>query len=415
MVKPEALQECLKPYIRVIDSMMGSGKTTYIINEINQYPERRYIYVGKYLLETQRIVYSCQNAYFKEPSEDRFGSKQADFHSLVKNGANIAVTHELFKRLEFSARERELIQERGYRLILDEVPEVIEVIPVSNHDRKEILERYAIVGEDNAVVWKVDDYKGNHGELKKQIKSKAVIDFGNSCFLWLFPVELLLSFKEVDVLTFLFEGSHMKSYLDIYHLKHDIFHIRDGKLTPGKQDLFQNLKRVRRLIHIYEGELNEIGEELNAFSSTWWKKNFRGKGRVAELNALNIFQNIYNAKAEEAMWTRFKIEKQDKHKLAGHYYVGSFCPCNACATNVHKERKYLAYLVNVYENPIVMNWFKLQGVKVNEDAYALSQLVQWIWRSAIREGKEIHLYIPSHRMRGLLTAFLQSNHIEMAA
>ena len=39
---------------------------------------------------------------------------------------------------------------------------------------------------------------------------------------------------------------------------------------------------------------------------------------------------------------------------------------------------------------------------MEEDAYALSELIQWIFRSAIRDGKEIWLYIPSKRMRNLL-------------
>ena len=415
MVKTEHVTQNPKPYIRVIDSMMGSGKSNYIINDINDYPERRYIYVGKYLDETQRIVNNCQNAHFKQPSEDRFGSKQADFHCLLKNGANMAVTHELFKRLEFSAREQELIQDMKYRLILDEVPEVIEVISVSNHDRKEILERYAVVDDDGFLVWKVDDYKGNHGELKRQIKSKAVIDYEKAYFLWLFPIELLLSFKQVDVLTFLFDGSHMKSYLEIHHLKHDTFHIRERKLTPGKQDLYHELSKVHGLIHIYEGDLNEVGEQTNALSSTWWKNNIKVKGRVVERHALNILQNRHKAHAKVSMWTRFKIEKQGNPILNGLRFVESFVPCNACAANVHDKRKYFAYLVNIYENPIVVNWFKAHGINVNEEIYALSQSVQWIWRSAVRKGNEIHLYIPSSRMRGLLTAFLNGNHDAMAA
>ena len=42
------------------------------------------------------------------------------------------------------------------------------------------------------------------------------------------------------------------------------------------------------------------------------------------------------------------------------------------------------------------------GVEVDDDMYALSTMVQWIWRSAIRDGKEIFIYIPSRRMRELL-------------
>ena len=49
-----------------------------------------------------------------------------------------------------------------------------------------------------------------------------------------------------------------------------------------------------------------------------------------------------------------------------------------------------------------------RGVKVDEDAYALSYMVQWIWRSAIRDGEEIWIYIPSKRMRTLLINWMDS-------
>lgn len=34
-------------------------------------------------------------------------------------------------------------------------------------------------------------------------------------------------------------------------------------------------------------------------------------------------------------------------------------------------------------------------------------MIQWIWRSAIRNGEEISLYLPSKRMRDLLTEWIE--------
>lgn len=45
--------------VRIIDSIMGSGKTSWAIDEMNSHPERRYLYVTPYLAETERIVASC--------------------------------------------------------------------------------------------------------------------------------------------------------------------------------------------------------------------------------------------------------------------------------------------------------------------------------------------------------------------
>ena len=60
-------------------------------------------------------------------------------------------------------------------------------------------------------------------------------------------------------------------------------------------------------------------------------------------------------------------------------------------------------------NPFYKKFFSSRGIHVNENKYALSELLQWIWRSQIRNGQPIDLYIPSKRMRTLLTKFLNND------
>ncbi len=45
-------------------------------------------------------------------------------------------------------------------------------------------------------------------------------------------------------------------------------------------------------------------------------------------------------------------------------------------------------------------------MSIQEDTYALSEMLQFIFRSAIRDGKEIELYIPSFRMRQMLKEWI---------
>ena len=54
------------------------------------------------------------------------------------------------------------------------------------------------------------------------------------------------------------------------------------------------------------------------------------------------------------------------------------------------------------------NFFNLKGIEFNEDEYALSELIQWIFRSAIRDGKSINIYLPSKRMRTFLINWLNN-------
>lgn len=65
------------------------------------------------------------------------------------------------------------------------------------------------------------------------------------------------------------------------------------------------------------------------------------------------------------------------------------------------------YMVNLFMNVNDKRFYQRHGIDVDEDAYALSIMVQWIWRSAIRDGDEIYLYIPSRRMRNLLINWIE--------
>ena len=89
----------------------------------------------------------------------------------------------------------------------------------------------------------------------------------------------------------------------------------------------------------------------------------------------------------------------------GFYYNG--IAFNAKATNNFRERQVLAYCVNIFMQPNEKQYLVGNGVNVLEDKYALSVMIQWIWRSAIRDGKEIWIYIPSKRMRTLLQKWIE--------
>lgn len=99
---------------------------------------------------------------------------------------------------------------------------------------------------------------------------------------------------------------------------------------------------------------------------------------------------------------------ETKSKLKGQGYAKSFVPFNARATNEYADKKYLAYVVNIYMNVSRKIYFMQNGIDIDEDAFALSAMVQWIWRSAIRNGEDICLYVPSSRMRRLLITWMDS-------
>ena len=52
--------------------------------------------------------------------------------------------------------------------------------------------------------------------------------------------------------------------------------------------------------------------------------------------------------------------------------------------------------------------FIKNDIEINDDKFALSELVQFIFRSAIRNGKEILIYLPSKRMRNILQDWINN-------
>ena len=62
-------------------------------------------------------------------------------------------------------------------------------------------------------------------------------------------------------------------------------------------------------------------------------------------------------------------------------------------------------MVKMVKWSFLKNFFISRGVDVDENSYVLGEFIQWIWRSAIRDGEDIYIYIPSERMRKLLQKY----------
>ena len=110
-----------------------------------------------------------------------------------------------------------------------------------------------------------------------------------------------------------------------------------------------------------------------------------------------------NAKAETIMWSTFK---DFRTRLRGKGYSNEFVSCNCRSTNEYIDKYNLAYCVNIYLHPAIQQYFSNKGITVKQDLYALSEMIQWIWRSRIRKGESINIYVPSKRMRKLLNDWL---------
>ena len=83
----------------VIDSIMGSGKTQYIIQKMNEDSDiRKFIYITPYLDEIERVKNSVTTVDMKAPdNRNDEGRKLKSLKMLVETDANIASTHALLQ------------------------------------------------------------------------------------------------------------------------------------------------------------------------------------------------------------------------------------------------------------------------------------------------------------------------------
>jgi hypothetical protein len=70
----------------------------------------------------------------------------------------------------------------------------------------------------------------------------------------------------------------------------------------------------------------------------------------------------------------------------------------------------MAYLASRYYNPQIKNFFSMNNVVLNEDLWALSELVQWLWRGCIRNDETMNVYLPCYRMRNILIKWLDGEY-----
>lgn len=89
-------------------------------------------------------------------------------------------------------------------------------------------------------------------------------------------------------------------------------------------------------------------------------------------------------------------------KIRSKGYWNSNVVFSKKSSNDFRDRIVLAYPVNLFSSGYIVKFYYDHGECFDNDRYALSIMLQWIWRSAIRDGKPITIYIPSKRMRTLL-------------
>lgn len=417
---------CTQHKVTVIDSIMGSGKTSHFIEYINRlamyerttFGEQRtkWIYVTPSLSEVDRVTSSCTVLGFLNPVPVS-GRKYWHFKSLVEAGENICTTHALFRKLDRSVQAE--LKKQGYRLVIDESLETVEIFTGLSPDDLKTLIKYGwiVIDSETGILSWVEAgesaYQGQFEHIRELCLNGSLVARGDKLLLWEFPVSFLDCFMDTHILTYLYHGSVMSSYLAAGGVKVEMKAVHGDRLVAwGTVNEGQIKQRLRSLIKVYEGRCNRVGDikpKQQTLSASWYKRVTASKtGEIAILRA-NL-ESFFKCEAKTPsplnLWTTFKTYQG---KLAGKGYTKGWIPNNTRATNDFKSKVSAAYCCNTFMHPVVSGYLESRSVPVYEELYALSEMIQWIWRTAIREFQPIQLFIPSERMRNLFQVWLQSD------
>ena len=436
--------------VTVIDAPCGAGKTSWAIQEINAHPEQSYIYCTPFLDEITRVREACGKNRIVEP-ENFNTSKIEDFNNLLMEGRDVAVSHTTF--LNATQETLDLIQQGNYILIVDEALDFNKLNFVESNVRQTVnegdidmlLDKFArIVPPYNRVEWTERDYKGDKfAEIRRLARMGRLYCVRGQMMVCIFPPEMFGMFKKVYSMTYLFGGSLMKPYFEMFGIDYELASIRkkeDGSYMVCEYEAISDVQfreKCRKLISHYWPDRRAPEYKGYALSKGWYGRASKKPDEVKKLRSKITYfvRKVAGAKASDGvvMWT-CPSEHEDKFKGQGYTKeremtaeekklpkterekvskgLSCFVPSNARATNNYKKRWALAYCCNMYMNSMLRVFFEdFQGDKkitFDDDLFAISCLIQWIFRSRIRDGESIQLYTPSNRMSSLFEQWVNN-------
>lgn len=406
--------------VKVVDAICGSGKTTWVFEHMRTNRDKRWLFVSPYLSETGdgktkgRIQEELPEMNFRSPSAAP--NKTESFKRLASNGFNIAITHSLFH--SFSMEIAEILEQNEYHLIVDETLNLISLYDdIEKQDVICLIKANMIVKQPNGQLkWNHTEYPGYSGRdtaIRDMCDTEALWLHGGDVLIQRVPPTIIKSCKSCTILTYMFEGSLMRCWFDLNELKYDYFYPNTLRAEADIRSIIsEKLHIIKPTKYVLDLHLDDQGLYLNTpLSANWYKQNKNDDVMFKRIKASIVTQLQESMSKGQTFWTTFKTYK---HMLEGKGYtravkgVEPFVPKNMRASNEYADFTNCIYTVNVYPDVTLVNHLSQFGIKVDKDSYALSEMIQFLFRGSIRQHKDMHILVLSNRMRGLLEDYLLS-------
>ena len=376
-------------------------------------------------------------------------TKLEDFNDLLAEGKNIVTTHTTFTNA--TSETISILQDNGYNLILDETVDVLSPLndlisaqryKITKKGLKLMLDNHLITVDENCRVCWTGGPQPIEGEdlhpfceVQRYAENGNLLLIDGGLFVWEFPPDVFTAMESIIVLTYQMEGSFLHPYMQIHGMNYEKASVIGSydtqfEICPYKVNM-EKRQKWKQLITLYDDK-KEL--DFGRLSATWFKECVKDHSNSKEATklrrGLHRFFNSVGAKPCDVMWTApkdcrsniapkgFKLireltdeEKSGRNQAQLNEYIDTnglrcWIASTSRATNNYSNRHVMAYMLNLNPNPEIVKYFGKQGAPLSRDAFALSGLIQWVWRSAIRKEEPVTLWLPSPRMKNLFTEWL---------
>lgn len=414
MLNTTKFPESVNREVEIVDSCMGTSKTTYILRWIDSQPNNKFIFVSPLLSEVEeggRIHKDLSNVVFEVPSNED-STKSESFLTLLRQGCNVACTHSLY--LCMTDKHLKEISEQGYIVIIDEEIDVIGGFDkYSENDLEWLLDRkdISIDDKDGMVSWvgNRDKIQSDHKyyDFLQYCDSKSLYSTRRSSTMMVtqLPIRLFEVAERVIILTYMFSGNVLDCFLRLKG-----FSVKEFKEISC--DTIDK-ERLRSLITLVPPSKKLMDYSMSA---TWWAEA-SGEQIKHVKNYIETTAKKYGMLADDVLWTLPKsraVKMGNNGKIIvkpkGYTKDSNREPCylasNTRATNIYAHKRAMIHCYSRYPIQSVRSYLQDYGCPVEAGVFALSELLQWLWRGCIRKGEPMLVAIGSKRMHKLFLDWL---------
>ena len=441
--------------IEVVESLMGNGKTfatlRYIEQQAMNNKESRWIYCTEYLSEIENRTKDekslCKHLW-RTPIEDDKTQKFIEL-LLEPKVQLIAITHALLLVASKNTYINTLIKAKGYSLFLDETIELIN--PYTGCLYGDFLtwkaeDKFRIIEPNGKVQWVYkDEISGGLGTSFKQLAEDTVNKdihcgiAGKRVSLVEVEDEVIFTqFDRVILATYQLQHSLFDAYLSLKGIKKKPCLDIECNKACTKRDIKALITLDTRHNKKFKGK---------SMSSTWWEGGGKSGSTLEDIrlvnntiknigdthgckgqphllgftvpsskigkstNPKNIYPRGYPSTVCFMEESSTEVDSNGKPKLVPtdekDKANSTYIPCNSRACEDYKNKVVMVHAFNRFPHQQVMSFLSDREIPFSSEVFALNELLQWLWRSAIRDNERIVVCILSERMLDLFVNWLE--------